>query len=214
MDFYNQNTQNSQFDYQDDDASIDFSQLKFDDPSLDDDLVIPNLHDNENCCAYCNIANTQSLVKCLTCKKWFCNSRGSTSGSHIITHLVRARHKEVQLHPDSSLGDTTLECYNCGYRNVFILGFIPAKDDTVVVLLCRQPCANSGAKDANWDIQQWTPLIEDRSFLPWLVNVPSDEEVARAKPITKQQIVKLEEVWKEDANATVEDLEKPGSNYC
>lgn len=27
--------------------------------------------------------------------------------------------------------------YNCGSKNVFMLGFIPAKSDTVVVLLCR-----------------------------------------------------------------------------
>ena len=26
-------------------------------------------------------------------------------------------------------------------RNVFVLGFIPAQADSVVVLLCRQPCA-------------------------------------------------------------------------
>lgn len=208
MDFYSQNnTQNSQYDFQDDDVSINFDQLKFDDPSLEDD----GIH-CENSCSYCNISEPSSLVKCLTCKKWFCNSRGNTSGSHIITHLVRARHKEVQLHPESSLGDTTLECYNCGYRNVFLLGFIPAKEDTVVVLLCRQPCANSGAKDANWDLNQWTPLIEDRSFLSWLVSVPSEQAQLKAKPITKQQIVKLEEVWKQDANATVEDLEKPGGN--
>ena len=30
-----------------------------------------------------------------------------------------------------------MECYNCGCRNVFVLGFIPAKADSIVVLLCR-----------------------------------------------------------------------------
>ena len=57
--------------------------------------------------------------------------------SHIINHLVRAKHKEVTLHKDGPLGETQLECYNCGCRNVFLLGFIPAKADSVVVLLCR-----------------------------------------------------------------------------
>lgn len=28
-------------------------------------------------------------------RKWFCNSRGRTSGSHIINHLIRSKHKEV-----------------------------------------------------------------------------------------------------------------------
>lgn len=88
-------------------------------------------------CKYCGIHSPASVVKCVTCNRWFCNSRGNTSGSHIINHLVRAKHKEVSLHPDSPLGDTVLECYNCGCRNVFLLGFIPAKSDTVVVLICR-----------------------------------------------------------------------------
>jgi regulator of nonsense transcripts 1 len=122
---------------------------------------------------------------------------------------VRARHKEVQLHPGSSLGDTVLECYNCGTKNVFLLGFIPAKSDTVVVLLCRQPCAAMpSSKDMNWDTSRWQPLIEDRSFLPWLVAAPTDAEQLRARHLSPQMIAKLEEMWKDNASATVADLEK------
>ena len=61
----------------------------------------------------------------------------SLTFSHIVNHLVRAKCKEVTLHKDGPLGETVLECYNCGCRNVFLLGFIPAKADSVVVLLCR-----------------------------------------------------------------------------
>lgn len=161
---------------------------------------------------YCGIHNPSTVVRCLTCNKWFCSARGNTSSSHIVTHLVRARHKEVQLHPDSSLGDTILECYNCGTKNVFLLGFIPAKSDTVVVLLCRQPCAAMpSSKDMNWDTSRWQPLIEDRSFLPWLVAAPSDQEQLRARHLSPQMIARLEEMWKENANATVADLEKANS---
>jgi regulator of nonsense transcripts 1 len=35
---------------------------------------------------------------CNQTKKWFCNGRGNTSGSHIVNHLVRAKCKEVTLH--------------------------------------------------------------------------------------------------------------------
>lgn len=85
---------------------------------------------------------------------------------------VRAKHKEVCLHKDSPLGETILECYNCGCRNVFLLGFIPAKSESVVVLLCREPCLSvNGLKDMNWDLSQWLPLIDDRCFLDWLVKV-------------------------------------------
>ncbi len=165
----------------------------------------------EHACAYCGIFNPSCVVKCLICNKWFCNSRGSTSGSHIVNHLVRAKHKEVVLHAESPLGETTPECYNCGAKNVFLLGFIPAKSETVVVLLCRQPCAAmSNSKDIIWDTTQWSPLIEDRCFLTWLVKVPTEHEQLRARPITLQQINRLEELWKENASASLEDLDKPG----
>ncbi|TKY90469.1 hypothetical protein EX895_000467 [Sporisorium graminicola] len=174
-----------------------------------DQTLLQNLP--EHACAYCGIFNPSCVVKCLICNKWFCNSRGSTSGSHIVNHLVRAKHKEVCLHAESPLGETTPECYNCGAKNVFLLGFIPAKSETVVVLLCRQPCAAmSNSKDIIWDTTQWSPLIEDRCFLTWLVKVPSEHEQLRARPVTLHQINRLEELWKDNASASLEDLDKPG----
>jgi regulator of nonsense transcripts 1 len=57
---------------------------------------------------------------------------------------------------------------------VFLLGFISAKTESVVVLLCREPCLSVNAlKDMNWDLSQWLPLIDDRCFLQWLVKVCS-----------------------------------------
>ncbi|XP_044504127.1 regulator of nonsense transcripts 1 homolog isoform X4 [Mangifera indica] len=167
----------------------------------------------EHACRYCGVSNPACVVRCNvpSCRKWFCNSRGNTSGSHIVNHLVRAKHKEVCLHKDSPLGETILECYNCGCRNVFLLGFISAKTESVVVLLCREPCLNVNAlKDMNWDLSQWCPLIDDRCFLQWLVKVPSEQEQLRARQISAQQINKVEELWKTNPDATLEDLEKPG----
>ncbi|QRW14273.1 regulator of nonsense transcripts protein [Ceratobasidium sp. AG-Ba] len=182
-----------------------------------DDEFDGNLEDNgefgvdlpEYACSYCGIHSPASVVKCLICSKWFCNSRGNTSASHIVNHLVRAKHKEVVLHAESPLGETTPECYNCGSKNVFMLGFIPAKSDTVVVLLCRQPCA-AISKDISWNTSLWAPLIEDRSFLSWLVTPPSEQEQLRARQISYAQINRLEDLWRENASATLEDLEKPG----
>lgn len=145
----------------------------------------------------------------MICKKWFCSGRGNTSSSHIVNHLVRARHKEIQLHPQSQLGETNLECYQCGVKNVFLLGFIPAKVESVVVLLCRQPCAASASsKDIQWDTAKWQPLIEDRSLLSWLVPPPTEQEQLRSRHLSPQTIVKLEELWKENPSATLADLEK------
>ncbi|WWC65248.1 uncharacterized protein I303_107865 [Kwoniella dejecticola CBS 10117] len=162
----------------------------------------------EHACAYCGIHNPQCVVKCLHCNKWFCNSRGNTSASHIVNHLVKAKHKEVVLHKESALGDTVPECYNCGSKNVFMLGFIPAKSDTVVVLLCRQPCAAlTNSRDINWDTSQWSAIIDDRQFLSWLVKVPSEAEQLRARQIALAQISKLEELWRDNPEARLEDAE-------
>jgi regulator of nonsense transcripts 1 len=165
----------------------------------------------EYACTYCGLSDQSCVVKCVESGKWFCNGRGNTSASHIIQHLVRSKNKTVSLHPDSPLGETLVECYNCGSRNVFLMGFIPAKNDSVVVLLCREPCLSMGAlKDMDWDLNQWMPLIEDRMFLSWLVKVPSEKEQLRARQITTAQINKLEELWRDNPNATLEDLERPG----
>ncbi|KAM5538133.1 hypothetical protein V8D89_008330 [Ganoderma adspersum] len=181
----------------------------------DFDAVLDDLKDEgqvdlpPHACSYCGIHSPASVVKCLICSKWFCNSRGNTSASHIVNHLVRAKHKEVILHGESPLGETIPECYNCGSKNVFMLGFIPAKSDTVVVLLCRQPCA-AVSKDISWNPALWAPLIDDRSFLSWLVKPPSEQEQLRSRQISFQQINRLEDLWRDNANATLDDLEKPG----
>jgi regulator of nonsense transcripts 1 len=165
----------------------------------------------EYACKYCGIHEPASVVQCNICRKWFCNGRGSTSGAHIVNHLVRSRHKEVTLHKNGPLGETVLECYSCGSRNVFLLGFIPAKADSVVVLLCRQPCAaQSSLKHMNWEPEAWQPLILQRQFLSWLVKVPNVNDQMRCRPITSQQITTLEELWKNDTSASVVDLQKPG----
>lgn len=64
------------------------------------------------------------------------------------------------------------------------------------------------SKDMNWDTSRWQPLIEDRSFLSWIVSPPSDQEQLRARHLSPQVIAKLEELWKDNSGATVEDLEK------
>jgi regulator of nonsense transcripts 1 len=42
------------------------------------------------------------------------------------------------------------------------------------------------------------------------VKVPSDKEQARVRQITAPQINKLEDLWKENPDASLEDLQKPG----
>jgi len=133
-------------------------------------------YDEENLpeysCRYCGIHDPACVAMCVETKKWFCNAVIGSGGSHLVHHLVRSRSNQVQLHPESPLGDTILECYNCASKNSFVLGFVPASSSSVVVLLCRV-CVETvpALKDMDWELAQWHPLIQDRKFLPWLIKV-------------------------------------------
>ena len=90
-----------------------------------------------------------------------------------------------------------------------MLGFIPAKADSVVVLLCRG-CLSIGALKEMWDLTVWEPIIQNRAFLPWLVKVPTEQDQMRARQISASKISKLEELWKSEPDATLDDLDRPG----
>lgn len=93
---------------------------------------------------------------------------------------------------------------------MFVLGFISAKAESVIVILCRHPCANTPVnKDMNWDSSKWDPLIVDRSFSSWLVQAPSAQDISKARKISPSEMTKLEELWRETPTATVDDLDKP-----
>ena len=46
--------------------------------------------------------------------------------------------------------------------------------------------------------------------MSWLVKPPTETEQLRSRQISFNQINRLEDLWRENANATLEDLEKPG----
>lgn len=160
-------------------------------------------------CVYCNIYNPLCVAKCTKCCKWFCNSQKGSLSGHLINHLIKSGHKEVSLHPNSPVGDATLECYNCGCKNIFLLGYIQSKKDNVIVLLCRQPCAFNAPKESDWNVESWTPLIGERRLLPWLCQFPTQAQEGRARRITYEQIQKLETVWKSGMTmATLDDINR------
>ncbi|QDZ18536.1 RNA helicase UPF1 [Chloropicon primus] len=165
----------------------------------------------EHACRYCGIHNPAAVARCKSTGNWFCNSRAGTSASHMVYHLIKSKNREVVLHKNSPLGETVLECYNCGCRNVFLLGFIRAKSEEICMILCRDPCLQNNAikDDEDWDLSQWQPIIEDKAFLPWLVQDPLDHEVFRARKLRMADVNRLEEMWKQKPDATAEDLNQP-----
>lgn len=158
-------------------------------------------------CRYCGIHDPACVAMCVESGKWFCNAGAQ---SHLVHHLVKARNNQVQLHPESPLGDTVLECYNCASKNAFVMGFVPASSSSVVVLLCRI-CVETvpALKDMDWELSQWHPLIQDRKFLPWLIKVPSDKVIVRARDVSAAQMTRLEELWKTEPEARFADLDRP-----
>jgi regulator of nonsense transcripts 1 len=60
------------------------------------------------------------------------------------------------------------------------------------------------------DQEAWKPLIVDRTFITWLVKTPNEKDLTRARQITNNQILKIEDLWKENTDASFEDLQKPG----
>mmetsp|Transcript_5429 Transcript_5429/g.7904 ORF Transcript_5429/g.7904 Transcript_5429/m.7904 type:complete len:1069 (+) Transcript_5429:55-3261(+) len=193
-----------------DDGDDDESQLSDDESTA---FIDPYNEDNlpEYACRYCGIHDPACVAKCVETRKWFCNATcAGGGGSHLVNHLVRSRNNQVQLHPESPLGDTILECYNCASKNAFVLGFVPASSSSVVVLLCRV-CVETvpALKDMDWELNQWHPLVQDRKFLTWLIKVPSDKLLLRARDLTQIQINKLEELWKSEPEALFSDLDRP-----
>lgn len=90
IDEHFQETQASQYDFeltQSTQKEIDLLTNELDGLHFVDEAKLP-----AHACAYCGIHNTKAVVQCLTCNKWFCNAK-QNSGSHIVNHLVRARHK-------------------------------------------------------------------------------------------------------------------------
>jgi len=53
-------------------------------------------------------------------------------------------------------------------------------------------------------------LIAERCFLTWLVKVPNETDQLRSRHVSATQIAKLEELWKDNNEATINDLDKPG----
>jgi len=211
---YEEGTQETDFDgvtqTQDEGDEADGMKLDFADDDEFNDSTEENIDFNNlppHACSYCGLSNPDNVVRCDVCNKWFCNGRGVTASAHIITHMIRSKHKRVSLHEKGPVAGEAVECYNCGRKNSFLLGFVRAKVECIVVLLCREPCLNNAyVEDLNWDLDRWQPLMKDRQFLHWLVKEPTKKQALKARAISMKQIMALEELWQTNPNATPDDL--------
>mmetsp|Transcript_17356 Transcript_17356/g.31283 ORF Transcript_17356/g.31283 Transcript_17356/m.31283 type:complete len:854 (+) Transcript_17356:3455-6016(+) len=148
-------------------------------------------------CFYCGNHQPETLARCTHegCGRWFCNSYGvNRAGSHIVLHLVKARHRSIMLHPENRLGDETIRCFTCNSGNIFLLGLVPSRVESTLIFLCREPClSRSTLNKQEWDLESWMPIIEEKRLITFIVGVPTDAEDKRAKKIPISQISNIEE---------------------
>lgn len=135
----------------------------------------------EHACAYCGLAVPECVVLCEATGRWFCNTpRNVGVASCVVAHFATSRLRACRLHPASPLGDAPLECYSCGGRNPFVLGYVPLRGEDTVLMLCRDtPATAPGLAGLDVDLSAWAPVVCDRAFVPWLVRAPTDEERLR-----------------------------------
>lgn len=154
----------------------------------------------EYACFYCGNHQTDTLVRCTHegCGRWFCNSYGvNRAGSHIVLHLVKARHRSIMLHPENPLGEELIRCFTCNSGNIFLLGIVPSKIESTLIFLCRERClSRSSLNKQEWDLESWMPIIEEKRLITFIVGVPSESEDIHAKKITISQISNIEEAFK------------------
>ncbi|GIQ85796.1 hypothetical protein KIPB_007527, partial [Kipferlia bialata] len=158
-------------------------------------------------CSYCGLCDPAHLVMCNTCGRFFCNGRSNTSGSHIVEHLVRARHHEIKLLPTAPIGDTSLECYRCGTKNIFQMGFAPARLHQWVVFLCRDRCLPETHNAEEWDSARWKPLIHERCLLPWLCPHPTDEMAENLPSVGRRDVEALEQCFRHNNEPGITEIQ-------
>jgi len=153
-------------------------------------------------CHYCGIINTELLIKCneKDCQRWFCNGRTDDySASHIVFHLTKSKHKEVFVTNKSQVGEMVLECYNCASKNIFLLGFLEAKDGESGFILCREPCLTTcKIEEDKFDKSRWVPLINDKKLLDWIIPLPDENELKLCHRVNIRTMSKMEDKWEKD----------------
>lgn len=90
-----------------------------------------------------------------------------------------------------------------------MLGFVTL-EESQVALVCRLPCLTSNNTDLNWDPNDFTPLVQEKTLANWLVKPSSDNKLKRARQITYEQINNLEEMRKNNPDVKFEDLNQNG----
>lgn len=173
---------------------------------------------NQHSCAYCLNNEVKYIAQCFDCKQYFCNSVISDLGSHLVVHLVRSKHKQIQLHKESVLGDIILECFFCSKRNIFALGFAPyrANQNNELIICCRKfNCATSetiSTHDLNPN--EWEPLIKEKRLIEFILPTQPISETKGFLNPTVKAIYEFEQAHESGNKVSMYDIiSKKVSNF-
>lgn len=186
---------------------------------LEDDFddVAESERPKEMRCAYCGIVNPSLLVKCneKDCQRWFCNGRTDDfSASHIVFHQTKSKHKEIYVGEQSQVGEMVMECYNCNCKNIFLLGFLESKEGDSGFILCREPCLTTcKIEEEKFDKSKWTPLINDKKLMDWIVPLPKDNDLRLCHRVNIRNMSKMEDKWEKDKMQISEEKPKFLGNF-
>lgn len=173
--------------------------------------------EKETRCAYCGITNPLKLVKCneKDCQRWFCDgSNDEYSASHIVFHLTKSKHKEIFLNENSPIGEMVLECYSCGCKNIFLLGFLESREGDTGIILCREPCLSQcKIVEDKFEKVNWVPLIKDKKFLDWIIPKQNETEIKLCNRVNIRTMSKLEDKWVKEKLKTNEEKPKFLGNW-
>ena len=167
-------------------------------------------------CSYCGLTNASHLAQCKECKKWFCNGKlDAYSPSHIIFHLTKSKHKEVYINSHSQAGEMDLQCYNCGGKNIFLLGFLESREGGNGFILCREPCLTKWKiDDSEFDKKNWVSLINEKKLLDWIVSEPKiDSELRIVQRVNIRKMSKFEETWEKEKLLSSQEKPKFLTNF-
>lgn len=168
-------------------------------------------------CAYCGVSNPNHLVKCneKDCQRWFCDGRlDEFSASHIVFHLTKSKHKEIYLNENSPIGEMVLECYSCGCKNIFLLGFLESREGDTGIILCREPCLSQcKIVEDKFEKSRWVPLIKDKKLLEWIVPALSESDIKICNRVNIRSMSKMEEKWIKEKLQVSEEKPKFLNNW-
>ncbi len=176
-----------------------------------------NNREKEARCAYCGITNLDHLVKCneKDCQRWFCDGRlDEFSASHIVFHLTKSKHKEIFLNENSPIGEMVLECYSCGCKNIFLLGFLESREGDTGIMLCREPCLSQcKIVEDKFEKTRWVPLIKDKKLLEWIVPSLNETDMKICNRVNIRSMSKMEEKWVKEKLQVSEEKPKFLGNW-